>query len=130
MLESEKILEKILREMKAQALAHNMDKFEDSSDEIRMLFQAWSLPGGDTRWENLGLTYTEHAVMEYLFARLGRVVNREAVHATLYPGADAAGIKIIDVFICKLRKKLAKTGSEYRIQNARGRGYIMVGPTA
>jgi len=48
----------------------------------------------------------------------------------LYGGMDEPEIKIIDVFMCKLRKKLAKVsnGKDY-IETVRGRGYVLREPS-
>ena len=47
----------------------------------------------------------------------------------LYGGMDEPELKIIDVFICKLRKKLAQaTGGESHIETVWGRGYVLRGP--
>jgi two-component system cell cycle response regulator CtrA len=44
----------------------------------------------------------------------------------LYGGMDEPELKIIDVFICKLRKKLsAATGGENYIETVWGRGYVL-----
>jgi two-component system cell cycle response regulator CtrA len=47
----------------------------------------------------------------------------------LYGGMDEPEAKIIDVFICKLRKKLASScgGANY-IETVWGRGYKMIDP--
>jgi two-component system cell cycle response regulator CtrA len=48
----------------------------------------------------------------------------------LYGGMDEPELKIIDVFVCKLRKKLAKaTGGEHYIETVWGRGYVLRDPT-
>jgi two-component system cell cycle response regulator CtrA len=47
----------------------------------------------------------------------------------LYGGMDEPELKIIDVFICKLRKKLAAaTGGEHYIETVWGRGYVLRDP--
>jgi len=49
----------------------------------------------------------------------------------LYAGMDEPEIKIIDVFVCKLRKKLAQaTGGQHCIETVWGRGYVLRDPTA
>ncbi len=53
------------------------------------------------------LTGKEYAVLELLTLRKGVVLTKEAFLNHLYGGMDEPEVKIIDVFICKLRKKLA-----------------------
>jgi two-component system cell cycle response regulator CtrA len=48
----------------------------------------------------------------------------------LYGGMDEPELKIIDVFICKLRKKLvASTGGQHYIETVWGRGYVLRDPS-
>ena len=47
----------------------------------------------------------------------------------LYGGMDEPELKIIDVFICKLRKKLAQAGADNLIATVWGRGYVLREPT-
>lgn len=71
------------------------------------------------------LTKQEAGVFEQLRAASGKVLSKEALLANLYVHeADEAEIKIIDVFVCKLRKKLQPLGVE--IGTAWGRGYRLV----
>ena len=75
------------------------------------------------------LTLQETEVLGLLRAARGNVVSRQSLMAGLYPiEADEADIKIVDVFICKLRKKLKPLGLE--IGTAWGRGYRFIPPTA
>jgi two-component system, cell cycle response regulator CtrA len=47
----------------------------------------------------------------------------------LYGGMDEPELKIIDVFVCKLRKKLAQaTGGKHYIETVWGRGYVLRDP--
>ena len=57
------------------------------------------------------LTGKEYAILELLVLRKGMVLTKEAFLNHLYGGMDEPEMKIIDVFICKLRKKLAEAGS-------------------
>jgi len=76
------------------------------------------------------LTGKEYLILEMLVIRPGFTMSKGALFAHLYTGADAPGIKIIDVFVCKLRKKLADTGCGGLITTAWGRGYVLGGPAA
>ena len=75
------------------------------------------------------LTPKEYAILELLSLRKGTIVTRAMVLNHLYGGMDEPELKIIDVFICKLRKKLANAsnGKNY-IETVWGRGYRLSDP--
>jgi two-component system cell cycle response regulator CtrA len=58
------------------------------------------------------------------------VLTKEAFLNHLYGGMDEPEMKIIDVFICKLRKKLAHAGADNLIGTVWGRGYMIREPSA
>jgi len=74
------------------------------------------------------LTGKEYAVLELLTLRKGVVLTKEAFLNHLYGGMDEPEVKIIDVFICKLRKKLAQAGAAELIGTVWGRGYVLRDP--
>ena len=75
------------------------------------------------------LTGKEYAVLELLTLRKGTVLTKEAFLNHLYGGLDEPEVKIIDVFICKLRKKLAAaTDGKNYIETVWGRGYVLREP--
>jgi two-component system cell cycle response regulator CtrA len=74
------------------------------------------------------LTGKEFAILELLVLRKGMVLTKEAFLNHLYGGMDEPEMKIIDVFICKLRKKLAQAGATNLIGTVWGRGYMMREP--
>ena len=71
------------------------------------------------------LTGKEYAILELLVLRKGMVLTKEAFLNHLYGGMDEPEMKIIDVFICKLRKKLAMAGAGDMIGTVWGRGYMV-----
>ena len=71
------------------------------------------------------LTGKEFAILELLVTRKGQVLTKDAFLNHLYGGMDEPEMKIIDVFICKLRKKLQKAGAGNMIGTSWGRGYIL-----
>jgi two-component system, cell cycle response regulator CtrA len=75
------------------------------------------------------LTGKEYQMLELLSLRRGTTLSKEMFLNHLYGGMDEPGLKIIDVFICKLRKKLANAsnGKNY-IETAWGRGYVLREP--
>jgi two-component system cell cycle response regulator CtrA len=74
------------------------------------------------------LTGKEYAILELLVLRKGMVLTKEAFLNHLYGGMDEPEMKIIDVFICKLRKKLAQAGADSLIGTVWGRGYMIREP--
>jgi two-component system cell cycle response regulator CtrA len=74
----------------------------------------------------LHLTGKEYAILELLALRKGTTLTKEMFLNHLYGGMDEPELKIIDVFICKLRKKLAAaTDGENYIETVWGRGYVL-----
>ena len=75
------------------------------------------------------LTGKEYAMLELLSLRKGTTLTKEMFLNHLYGGVDEPELKIIDVFICKLRQKLrlACDGDSY-IQTVWGRGYQLFDP--
>jgi len=71
------------------------------------------------------LTGKEYAILELLVLRKGMVLTKEAFLNHLYGGMDEPEMKIIDMFICKLRKKLAEAGASNVIGTVWGRGYMI-----
>ena len=72
------------------------------------------------------LTGKEYQMLELLALRKGTTLTKEMFLNHLYGGMDEPELKIIDVFICKLRKKLANasSGKNY-IETVWGRGYVL-----
>jgi two-component system cell cycle response regulator CtrA len=76
------------------------------------------------------LTGKEYAILELLSLRKGTTLTKEMFLDHLYAGVHEPEIKIIDVFVCKLRKKLAQaTGGSHYIETVWGRGYVLRDPT-
>lgn len=68
-------------------------------------------------------------MLELLSLRKGTTLTKEMFLNHLYGGMDEPELKIIDVFICKLRKKLSKaTGGDNHIETVWGRGYVLRDP--
>ena len=75
------------------------------------------------------LTGKEYGILELLTLRKGTTLTKEMFLNHLYGGMDEPELKIIDVFICKLRKKLSHaTGGETYIETVWGRGYVLRDP--
>ena len=75
------------------------------------------------------LTGKEYQMLELLSLRKGTTLTKEMFLNHLYGGMDEPELKIIDVFICKLRKKLAAaTSGDNYIETVWGRGYVLRDP--
>jgi len=75
------------------------------------------------------LTGKEYQILELLSIRKGTTLTKEMFLNHLYGGIDEPEVKIIDVFICKLRKKLnMATGGDNYIETVWGRGYVLRDP--
>ena len=79
--------------------------------------------------QRVHLTSKEYQMLELLSLRKGTTLTKEMFLNHLYGGMDEPELKIIDVFICKLRKKLAMAceGENY-IETVWGRGYVLRDP--
>jgi two-component system cell cycle response regulator CtrA len=78
---------------------------------------------GETRLE---LTAKEFRIIEFLALRKDAVLSKDAFLNHLYGGIDEPEPKIIDVFICKLRRKLVENGAEgLSVDTVWGQGYIL-----
>jgi len=71
------------------------------------------------------LTGKEYAILELLSLRKGSTLTKDMFLNHLYGGIDEPDLKIIDVFICKLRKKLTTACGEDYIETVWGRGYAL-----
>jgi two-component system cell cycle response regulator CtrA len=75
------------------------------------------------------LTSKEYGILELLSLRKGSTLTKEMFLNHLYGGIDEPELKIIDVFVCKLRKKLSDaSGGENYIETVWGRGYVLKDP--
>jgi len=75
------------------------------------------------------LTGKEYQMLELLSLRKGTTLTKEMFLNHLYGGMDEPELKIIDVFICKLRKKLSEaTSGDNHIETVWGRGYVLRDP--
>ncbi len=83
----------------------------------------------DVEGKTVHLTGKEYQMLELLSLRKGTTLTKEMFLNHLYGGMDEPELKIIDVFICKLRKKLAEaTGGDNYIETVWGRGYVLRDP--
>src|SRR5450755_493263 len=94
--------------------------------DLRVNLDAKSAEIGGQR---VHLTTKEYQMLELLALRKGSTLTKEMFLNHLYGGMDEPEVKIIDVFICKLRKKLSLAcGGENYIETVWGRGYVLREP--
>ena len=85
--------------------------------------------GVEVDGQPLHLTGKEYGILELLSLHKGTTLTKEKFVNHLYGGMDEPELKIIDVFVCKLRKKLtAATGGENYIETVWGCGYVLRDP--
>jgi two-component system cell cycle response regulator CtrA len=75
--------------------------------------------------ESLEFTGREFAILRLLALRRGRLVAKETILNHIYDGRDDPGSRIIDVFICNIRKKLASFDAGQVIDTVHGKGYLI-----
>ncbi|MEZ5824457.1 MAG: response regulator transcription factor [Geminicoccaceae bacterium] len=74
----------------------------------------------------LKVTAKEYTILELLALRRGQPLTKEIFLDHLYGGGDEPEQKIIDVFICKLRKKISAINhNKHNIETVWGRGYVL-----
>ena len=79
--------------------------------------------------EPIHLTGKEYGILELLSLRKSTTLTKEMFLNHLYGGMDEPELKIINVFVCKLRKKIASaTGGDHYIETVWGRGYVLRDP--
>ncbi len=85
----------------------------------------------EVKGKRLHVTGKEYSILELLSLRKGVTLTKEMFLDHLYGGMDEPELKIIDVFICKLRKKIAQANDdEHYIETVWGRGYALKDPDA
>ena len=83
----------------------------------------------EVRGNTVHLTGKEYQMLELLSLRKGTTLTKEMFLNHFYGGMDESELKIIDVFICKLLKKLSEaTGRENHIETVWARGYVLRDP--
>jgi two-component system cell cycle response regulator CtrA len=76
--------------------------------------------------EEVPLTSKEYSILELLALKRGSIITKETFLNHIYGGMDEPDMKIVDVFICKLRKKIADaSGGLNFIETVWGRGYTI-----
>jgi two-component system cell cycle response regulator CtrA len=112
--------------MKIQNLIRRSRGFQDSSLCIGSVEINMNAKKIFAKGKPVTLTKKEYQIAEILALRKGAVLSKEAILDHLYGGLDEPNPKIIDVFICKIRKKLQLMGVNDFIETNWGRGYMVI----
>lgn len=112
--------------MKMQNLIRRSRGFQDNSLCIGSVEINMNAKKIFAKGKPVTLTKKEYQIAEILALRKGAVLSKEAILDHLYGGLDEPNPKIIDVFICKIRKKLLSMGVDDFIETNWGRGYMVI----
>ncbi len=115
--------------LRAVAAPKLIDEINSATDSIEVLMPLCDSATSEAdMWPTVHLTLNHARLLGALRARMGQTVTKNALMDALYFDRpdDAPESKIIDVFICKIRKKIAHTG--YAIKTVWGQGYKLVKP--
>jgi two-component system cell cycle response regulator CtrA len=112
--------------MKVQNLIRRNRGFQDNSLRIGQVEINMNAKKIYAKGRPVTLTKKEYQIAEILALRKGNVLSKEAILDHLYGGLDEPNPKIIDVFICKIRKKLQMLGVDDFIETNWGRGYMVI----
>ncbi|MEE4211516.1 MAG: response regulator transcription factor [Parvularcula sp.] len=119
-------------ELKARILARSRRLLGNASTAFKLGKLTIFYDGRDPEvgGKRIKLSHREHAIFSYLANNVGRVVSKESVYSAVYGSMDCEPFdKVIDVYICKLRKKLADaTDGQQFIETVYCRGYKMDKP--
>ena len=97
-----------------------------SIGELRVDIDAQTV---EVNGEPVHLTGKEFQILELLALGKGSTLTKEMLLNQLYAGMSEPDVKILDVFICNLRRKLKRaTGGRHYIETVWGRGYVMSDP--
>ena len=77
----------------------------------------------------VALTAREFDFLQTMMLHKGVLLTKERFMSSLYTDGDAPDVKIVDVFVCKLRRKLAACGAAEMIRTVWGRGHVLFEPT-
>ncbi len=112
--------------MKVQNLIRRNRGFQDNALRIGAVEINMNAKKIYAKGKPVTLTKKEYQIAEILALRKGVVLSKESILDHLYGGLDEPNPKIIDVFICKIRKKLQNLGVNDFIETNWGRGYMVI----
>ena len=111
-----------------QQLRERIEALEFELQEMKRAAETFTLPG----LENTNLTRKHRQLLKTLHKGGDRFVSHDVLMSNLYADRVASGeipdTRIVDVYVCKIRKAIAQT--PWRIENFRGQGYRLVNTSA
>ncbi len=104
------------------------EEFNSVTDSIETLTKAYMAPEAPFDWSAYQLTMNEARMAGMLYKRMGKVCTKSQIFEAAYYQRpdDPPDAKIIDVFLCKIRKKLRHFDAPYNVETVWGIGYRMV----
>ncbi|MDR1475648.1 MAG: response regulator transcription factor [Holosporales bacterium] len=116
---------------RVQAIIRRSKGHSDSSITVGKLTLDLGERIAEVDGKHLPLTCKEYSILELMCLRKGSTITKEMCLNHLYGGLDEPELKIVDVFVCKLRKKLSEAlNGENYIETVWGRGYVLRDPVA
>ena len=112
--------------MKVQNLVRRSRGFQDNALRIGAVEINMNAKKLYAKGQAVPLTKKEYQIAEILALRKGAVLSKEAILDHLYGGLDEPNPKIIDVFVCKIRKKLQMLGVDDFVETNWGHGYMVI----
>lgn len=112
-----------------RSITKNPVSFDRMSDEMATLTLGYMTPSMPNPLPGARLTPHESKILHLLSTKQGHAVSHEAIYNALYfdwPECDQPAMKIIQVFICKLRQKIKSFQAPYAIETTWGEGYKLV----
>ena len=106
-----------------RALGHSSSLVTCGNVTLDQARQAVTVDGRPVR-----ITRREFDVLEMLMLRRGLLLTKEQFMSRLYGAEDGPDQRILDVFVCKLRRKLAAAGAAEIVRTVWGRGYVAEEP--
>ncbi len=105
-----------------ESLPRPVEEFYVAEADGLILYNDGEMTRGNN---NVFLTPKECKLLAYLMLNPGIVISKEALLRVLYPNRAAPELKILDIFVCKIRKKIEETFGITVIETAWGRGYFV-----
>jgi two-component system cell cycle response regulator CtrA len=114
-----------LQALVRRTLGHSSSQVVCGNVTLDQSRQSVSVDGRPVR-----VTRREFDVLETLMLRRGMLLTKDHFMSRLYGAEEGPDQRILDVFVCKLRRKLAAAGAAEIVRTVWGRGYVVEEPTA
>ena len=114
-----------LRAVQRRALGHSSALLSCGNVVLNQADMSVTVDGRNAR-----LTFRETQVLELFMLRRSRVMTKDQVLHCLYSDGDFPDARIVDVFVCKIRRKLGSLGAPELIRTMWGCGYLLEEPSA